>query len=285
MNALSEAMVRVLRQQREFDTRLARIEAALSLTPPAQPSAMPQPPAPPPPSPATPVPSSAMAPPLPAPTAAPGPFPTAIPPAPERSRLETNIGLNLVNRIGVITLVLGVAFFFKWAVDNQWIGPVGRVALGILAGLATLAAGDFVARRNQRIFAQGVTGAGIAILYLSLYAAFGFYHLIPQALAFAIAGGDHVPGRRVIPALQFGGHRGRWSFRRISHAADAQHRTGSPLVPAYLRTSARPRRARLTRLRSWRLLERLAFAATMLLYWAWIAGRFEPHKEHPADGF
>jgi hypothetical protein len=35
-----------------------------------------------------------------------------------------------------VTLVLGIAFFFKWAVDNQWIGPGGRVILGVIAGLA-----------------------------------------------------------------------------------------------------------------------------------------------------
>ena len=33
--------------------------------------------------------------------------------------LESKVGLTLVNRIGAITLVLGVAFFFKWAVDNN----------------------------------------------------------------------------------------------------------------------------------------------------------------------
>ena len=45
-----------------------------------------------------------------------------------------------VNRIGVITLVLGVAFFFKYAVDNRWIGETGRVVLGILAGYSHSAA-------------------------------------------------------------------------------------------------------------------------------------------------
>src|SRR5205085_7934714 len=108
------------------------------------------------------------------------------PSSPEPPHLETRMGLTWINRIGVLTLVIGVAFFFKYAVDSQWIGETGRIVLGVLAGLATLAAGDFVWRRDQKIFAQGICGLGISILYLSFYATFGFYHLLPQAAAFVL---------------------------------------------------------------------------------------------------
>jgi uncharacterized membrane protein len=85
-----------------------------------------------------------------------------------------------------VTLVLGVAFFFKWAVDNNWVGPTGRVVLGVVAGLGTLGIADVLWRKSQQTFAQGITGAGIAIIYLSFYAAFDFYHLIPQTVAFVL---------------------------------------------------------------------------------------------------
>ncbi len=49
-----------------------------------------------------------------------------------------------------------------------------------------MAGGDFLNRRNQRLFAQGISGLGIALLYMSFYAAFEFYHLIPNVLAFAL---------------------------------------------------------------------------------------------------
>ncbi len=277
MKALSEAIGRVLRHQREFDGRLARIEAALSLPPPvANPATPPAPPRPPtPPRPPAP----------PRPPTAPEPVPAAVAPSLERAHLETDIGLNLVNRIGVITLVLGIGFFFKWAVDNEWIGPAARVALGIAAGLATLAGGNLLSKRNQRIFAQGVTGTGISILYLSIYAAFGFYHLIPQALAFALLAAVTL----VAAAL---------SLRYDSAAIAALGAFGGYLTPLMLSTGAdRPwflftyvllldvGALALTRARSWRLLERLAFAATMLLYWAWLAGRLQPHKQLPAAVF
>lgn len=100
--------------------------------------------------------------------------------------VETRVGLTLVNRVGVVTLILGIAFFFKWAIDNNWIGPGTRVLLGIAAGLVALGCGEAFSRKAQQVFAQGITGAGIAVIYLAVYAAYGFYSLIPQSLAFIL---------------------------------------------------------------------------------------------------
>ncbi len=127
MDALSEAILRLLRRQERIERQLARLEAALNLQPIAAETAAPsasQPPLTP--EPLTPAPLT------PAQLPTPAPVPTSGPPP---RRLETNLGLTLVNRIGVVTLVLGIAFFFKWAVDNQWIGPTGRVILGLISGL------------------------------------------------------------------------------------------------------------------------------------------------------
>src|SRR6478609_9155828 len=148
LDIISEAIARLLKKQDEMEQRLARLETTISprlfAAPPAE-----VPPQPPPPTPKL--------------------FEEPPAPQPKKPALETKVGLTVVNRIGVITLVLGVAFFFKWAVDNNWIGPAGRVILGILAGFAALAIADFLWRKGQQIFAQGVTGTGIAILFLALY--------------------------------------------------------------------------------------------------------------------
>ena len=90
---------------------------------------------------------------------------------------EWLLGGNWLARIGVVALILGVGFFLKLAFDNDWIGETGRVVLGILGGIALVALGEFSQRRYPA-WAQALTGGGIAILYLSLYAAFSFYQLL-----------------------------------------------------------------------------------------------------------
>jgi uncharacterized membrane protein len=103
--------------------------------------------------------------------------------------LEALIGGRLLNRIGAFALVLGVAFFLKYAFDNEWITETMRVLIGIVIGLVCLAGGYRTREKGYTVFAQGLVGAGIAILYVSLYASFNYYHLIPQWLAFVLMSG------------------------------------------------------------------------------------------------
>ena len=195
-----------------------------------------------------------------------------------QQQLETRLGLTWINRIGVLTLVIGVAFFFKYAFDNQWIGETGRVVLGVLIGLVTLVVGDMVWRRGQNIFAQGVCGLGASILYLSFYASFGFYHLLPQAAAFVLMA--------MLTALS-----GALALRYDSIAIGALAMLGGYATPLLLSTGqdapwtffsylllidvgavamARPRR--------WRPLDMLAFIATAVLYASWFDRWFTPEK-------
>lgn len=98
--------------------------------------------------------------------------------------LEEKIGGKWFAKIGIAILILGVSFFLKYAFDNNWIGPTGRVIMGILAGLGLLAFGEKTIRKYN-LYGQIVSGGGLAILYLSIYAAFNFYHLISSPAAFA----------------------------------------------------------------------------------------------------
>ncbi|MXY47885.1 MAG: DUF2339 domain-containing protein [Gemmatimonadetes bacterium] len=103
-----------------------------------------------------------------------------------REEWETLIGGKLLNRVGALALVLGVGFFLKYAFDNNWLNETARVVLGGAAGLLLTAGGHRFHRRGMSVFAQGLTGAGVGILYLSIYAAYDFYRLVPQPAAFLL---------------------------------------------------------------------------------------------------
>lgn len=129
----------------------------------------------------------------PAPPAAPPAIPPPIPPpgraaAKSRTReeLELLVGGKLLNRIGALALVLAAGFFLKYAFDNNLISETARVLLGGVAGVGLLAGAERSRRKGFSVFAQGLVGAGIAILYLSVYASFNFYRLLPQGAAYAL---------------------------------------------------------------------------------------------------
>ncbi|MGH2454250.1 MAG: DUF2339 domain-containing protein [bacterium] len=102
------------------------------------------------------------------------------------SELEVVIGTSWFNRLGIIAIIAAVAYFLKYSFDNQWIGPSGRVGLTLLFGLLLVLGGERYQRRRLTVFAQGLTGGGIAVLYFGVYAAFAIYGLTGFAPAFAL---------------------------------------------------------------------------------------------------
>lgn len=101
--------------------------------------------------------------------------------------LEERIGGKWFAKIGVVVMVLGMSFFLKYAFDNEWIGETGRVILGIIVGLSLLAFGEKTIRKYF-MYGQIVSGGGLAIIYLSLFASYNFYHLVGQSTAFLFMG-------------------------------------------------------------------------------------------------
>jgi uncharacterized membrane protein len=102
-----------------------------------------------------------------------------------RGDLEARIGGNWFNRIGILAIAFGAAFFIKYAFDNQWIGPWGRVLIVAAIGLAFLIGGERLRSRYQN-YAYGLTGGGVLILYLTIYGAHAYFQepLIGQLPAF-----------------------------------------------------------------------------------------------------
>lgn len=92
---------------------------------------------------------------------------------------------NALTIAGIFTLVLGIGYFVKYAIDKNWIGEVSRAGIGFTAGAGIIALGHFL-RRNYTVFASIITGGGIAILYFTTTIAFREYHLFSQTAAFSI---------------------------------------------------------------------------------------------------
>jgi len=205
------------------------------------------------------------------------PQPDSLPMAPPllgaADAVETNAGLVWANRIGAITMILGVAFAFKYGVDNEMIGPTGRVLSGILAGIAALVGGDKLWNRGHKIFAQGITALGIALFYFSFYASYQLYQLVPKELAFA--------GAIVTTALA-GALALRYNARTIAILA----LLGGYLSP-FLVASNEPNDLffgsymfvlnaiglTLARRKRWLSVEVVAALSTLLLFTAWFAAR------------
>ncbi len=99
--------------------------------------------------------------------------------------LESRIGSHWLNRIGITAVLIGVSYFLKYAFDNNWIGASGRVGIGLLAGIAIVAWSERFRSRGYLAFSYSLKAVGIGALYLSLWAAFQVYSLVPGGVAFA----------------------------------------------------------------------------------------------------
>jgi uncharacterized membrane protein len=227
--------------------------------------------------PATAAPAVFAAPPSPTPSV----FASPSPPAPRAEAAETpvdefgwrglegRLGGTWLGRVGALVVTVGIALFLKYAFGNGWIQPAGRVALGVALGVVLLVVGERLQRATYRVPAQALVGTGIAALYLSVFAAYGLYHLISQPAAFgfmvlvtatALALAIHHDARALAVLANLGGF--------LTPVLLSSHRDAAVALFTYLAildagmvASAYWRR--------WPELHGLSFAFTQLLYFAW----------------
>lgn len=194
--------------------------------------------------------------------------------------IEQLIAGRWLNRIGIVALLLAVSFFLKYAFDNDWIGPRGQVALGLLSGAAVLIYSQWLLRRGHDDFANRIAGLGGGVLYLSLFAGANYYHLFPPSLAFG--GMAIVTATLVVIAV-----------RRDSQAMALVALLGGLLTPVLLSTGRDAPVELFTYLallnagvllvahtRQWSKVEWLAFAGTMLYFWGWWNGYYHEDRQN-----
>ena len=81
-------------------------------------------------------------------------------------------------------MLVGLSYFLKLAIENNWIGPAMRVLIGAVAGVGLLFWSEHFRKRGFSGFSHSLKALGIGALYLSLWAAFRLYHLVPAFVAF-----------------------------------------------------------------------------------------------------
>jgi len=174
-----------------------------------------------------------------------------------------------LNYVGILALLFATTFFLKYAFDNDWVGPRGRVGIGLLLGSALYPWSQRLLSKGYKYFSEGIAALGAAVLYLSLWAGWHYYGIFSQSTAFALM--------IVVTAATFVVAVGRNS-ERIALLAQI----GGLITPLLVSTGENHEVALFTYLlilgaavlslawlRAWRWLLPVQFAATMIFFWGW----------------
>ncbi len=94
-------------------------------------------------------------------------------------------GGNTIVRVGVLILFLGVAFLLRYAAEHALL-PIELRLAGVALGGVVLTVIGWRLRERRRGYGLSLQGAGIGVLYLTIFAAFRLYGLVPAGLAFAL---------------------------------------------------------------------------------------------------
>ena len=158
-----------------------------------KPEAPPAPAAPAPPPVAPPVPAyqakteTPTPPPPPPPRRQPPPLPPEPPPAPAFAiDWEAFVGVKLFSAIAGIALVLAAIFFLRYSIEQGWLGPPIRVAIGVIVATTLLVLCELKAARKYEVTANALDAAAIAILFATFYAARALWDLIPASVTFGL---------------------------------------------------------------------------------------------------
>ncbi|TVQ84219.1 MAG: DUF2339 domain-containing protein [Micavibrio sp.] len=102
---------------------------------------------------------------------------------------EQQFGARMPVWMGGIALALAGIFLVKYSIEHELLGPEGRVILGLVSGVVLLLLARYLWGRpdiaNAVRITQSLAGAGIVILYASVFAAAGLYHLVQPLTGFA----------------------------------------------------------------------------------------------------
>ena len=197
--------------------------------------------------------------------------------------LEKFIGENLANKIGIAILVLGIGFFVKYAIDQNWIDKIGRVFIGILCGGILLG----IAHRLRKTFvgfSSVLVGGGMAVLYFTITIAFREYGIFSPTVAFLIM--VLITGFTILLSL---------AYNRVELAVFAVlGGFGSPFMVAsgkgeyvvlftYL-LILNSGMLVLAYYKKWRIVNIICYVFTIIIYGGWLSAKFDTNDSAMIGG-
>lgn len=196
-------------------------------------------------------------------------------------------GGNTVVRMGVLVLFVGLAFLAKYAVDNALLPPQLRLAAIAAAGIGLFVAGFRLRHRGEdkRGYALTLQGAGVAVLYLTVFAAFRLYQFLPAGAAFAalalvcVFSAVIALAQNALP-MAFIGFAGGFAAPVLVSTGQGSH---VALFSYYMLLSVAI--AAIAWLKAWRALNLLGFFATFGVATVWGVLKYEPRHLATTEPF
>lgn len=225
---------------------------------------------------------------------APPPQQPPVPPPPRKPSfldrnpdLEKFIGENLINKIGIAILVLGLGFLLKYAIGQGYISETGRTLIGIGSGALLI----FFAHRLRekfRAFSSVLVGGGLAVLYFTITIAYRQYEIIAQTPAFLVMVGITTIGvlltlvydRRELAVISLVG-----GFAAPFLTSKGE---GDYVVLFCYLLILNAGMLVLANYKKWHLINVISFLLTSFIFGGWLSMRFldmEPRPVWPAMGF
>lgn len=96
---------------------------------------------------------------------------------------EQFLGQKLFPILGATSIVLAIGFFAIWAFANGWVGPMGRIATGILVSLGLIGLGEYLKNKYPDFFTSLVAAGLAGLIITTLIAHYAYDFISPfQAL-------------------------------------------------------------------------------------------------------
>lgn len=100
--------------------------------------------------------------------------------------IEVKIGLNWINKAGIILLLLAIGTAMRYTYST-WFNDYMKGISGFLLGALLLIGGEWLNKKNKNVFALGLCGGGIGVLYLSVFSSYFILEILSMPISILVS--------------------------------------------------------------------------------------------------